>query len=274
MIEVSIDPTQPPEGDAPTETTRQNFAGARDAINAFMDLAASGRIGIFPGALPEGWVPADGRELSRYAYSGLFAVIGTTFGEGNGATTFNVPNLVDRVVVGAGDEYEEGATGGLAEVVLTLAQLPAHAHGGESGYGGSHDHNGASTTDGAHNHSLTASSGGSHSHGGYTDYAGSHTHTITFESLISTTSSVPYMHVGSPSGNTIVTSESSGSHNHTATVNSNGDHSHDGTTASSGAHSHSIDEDGAHSHTLTTAGGGEAHNNLPPYLAVNFAIKT
>lgn len=274
MIEVNIDPTQPPEGDAPTETTRQNFAGGRDAINALLELAASGRIGIFPGSLPEGWVLADGRELSRSTYSGLYAVIGTTFGEGNGATTFNVPNLVDRVIVGAGDEYAEGDTGGLAEVILTLAQLPPHDHGGESGFGGGHDHDGASSTDGSHNHSLTASSNGSHSHGGYTAYAGSHTHTVDFQSITSTASFGWNMRNGTSSGTTSVTSESSGSHSHTASVSTNGDHSHDGTTNSSGTHSHDLDTDGEHSHTLTSAGGGEAHNNLPPFLALNFAIKT
>ena len=45
------------------------------------------------GAVPVGWIPADGRALSRTTYAALFAAIGTTYGSGNGSTTFNVPDL-------------------------------------------------------------------------------------------------------------------------------------------------------------------------------------
>lgn len=42
---------------------------------------------------PSGWIPADGRALSRTAYAALFAILGTAFGAGDGATTFNLPDL-------------------------------------------------------------------------------------------------------------------------------------------------------------------------------------
>ncbi|ABR10483.1 tail protein [Microbacterium phage Min1] len=49
------------------------------------------------GPAPDGWVLLDGRAVSRAAFPTLFTLIGTTFGSGNGGTTFNVPDLRGRV---------------------------------------------------------------------------------------------------------------------------------------------------------------------------------
>ena len=58
----------------------------------------------------------DGRAVSRSDYSELFAVIGTTYGSGDGSTTFNLPNLKGRVPVGKDSSQTEfdtiGETGG------------------------------------------------------------------------------------------------------------------------------------------------------------------
>jgi hypothetical protein len=53
---------------------------------------AVGAMQLFAGTVPKGWVPADGRAVSRSAYVILFRAIGTTYGAGDGSTTFNVPN--------------------------------------------------------------------------------------------------------------------------------------------------------------------------------------
>ena len=58
----------------------------------------------------------------------MFNVIGTTYGTGDGSTTFNLPDLRDRFPVGAGDTYDAGDTGGEAEVTLTSNQMPSHNH--------------------------------------------------------------------------------------------------------------------------------------------------
>ena len=50
---------------------------------------------------PAGWLICNGAEISRETYGALFEAIGTTWGEGNGSTTFNLPNAIDRVVQGA-----------------------------------------------------------------------------------------------------------------------------------------------------------------------------
>jgi microcystin-dependent protein len=50
---------------------------------------------------PTGYLFCDGSAVSRTTYANLFAVIGTTYGAGNGTTTFNLPNLIDRFVQGS-----------------------------------------------------------------------------------------------------------------------------------------------------------------------------
>lgn len=97
---------------------------------------------IFPyvgAAAPTGWLLCNGTAVSRTTYAALFAVIGTAYGAGDGSTTFNLPNISDKVVVGVGGAKTRGATGGVASVTpsgsvsvanhtLTTAQIPAHNH--------------------------------------------------------------------------------------------------------------------------------------------------
>lgn len=51
--------------------------------------------------IPAGWLLCNGAGISRSTFSNLFAKIGTTYGNGNGSTTFNIPDLRDRYVIGA-----------------------------------------------------------------------------------------------------------------------------------------------------------------------------
>lgn len=92
---------------------------------------------------PSGWLLCDGTAVSRATYAALFAVVGTTYGVGDGSTTFNVPNLKGKVPVGldaAQTEFDTLAeTGGANTVTLTAAQsgMPAHSTGGMSA---THEH--------------------------------------------------------------------------------------------------------------------------------------
>lgn len=88
------------------------------------------------GSVPEGFLACDGSAVSRSTYADLFLAIGTAWGAGNGTTTFNVPNLTGRFVVGVGGTdgagnpvSSVGQTGGSESVTLTTAQIPAHTHG-------------------------------------------------------------------------------------------------------------------------------------------------
>ena len=81
---------------------------------------------------PSNWLICDGSEVSRTTYAELFEVIGTKYGEGDGSTTFNLPNKKGKVSVGwdMGDNlfHTIGNTGGEKEVQLTLEQMPSHTH--------------------------------------------------------------------------------------------------------------------------------------------------
>lgn len=76
---------------------------------------------------PNGTLACDGSAVSRTTYADLFAKIGTTFGVGDGSTTFNIPNMKDSVPVGldSGGGFAMGATGGSSTHNHTAA---AHTH--------------------------------------------------------------------------------------------------------------------------------------------------
>lgn len=80
------------------------------------------------------WLVCDGAAVSRTSYSSLFSVIGISFGGGDGATTFNVPDLRNRVPYGG----TVGVQGGSNDAV-TVSH--SHTGGSLSAAGGGHQHN-------------------------------------------------------------------------------------------------------------------------------------
>ena len=100
---------------------------------------------------PQGYLLCDGSAVDRTTYATLFGVIGTTFGAGDGSTTFNLPDLGGRVPLGVSSTHLLGSTGGSETVTLTESELPAHVH--EVPQHGHEDTIGATTPE--FSHSIT-----------------------------------------------------------------------------------------------------------------------
>lgn len=82
---------------------------------------------------PAGWLLCDGSAVSRTTYANLFTLVGTAFGTGDGSTTFNVPDLRGRSVIGVGTgsgltARARGDVGGAETHTLSEAQMPLHGH--------------------------------------------------------------------------------------------------------------------------------------------------
>lgn len=96
----------------------------------------TGEMKVWPASVaPSGFVLCDGSALSRTIYSGLFSVIGDTYGAGDGVTTFNVPDMRGRVAVGvdngAGVVSSNNSLGDVAGAethTLDVTEIPAHTH--------------------------------------------------------------------------------------------------------------------------------------------------
>lgn len=77
---------------------------------------------------PAKWMLCNGQAISRTTYAQLFAIIGTLWGAGDGSTTFNIPDLTDVFPMGAGTANPAASTGGAAQIVQTIDQMPKHDH--------------------------------------------------------------------------------------------------------------------------------------------------
>lgn len=125
--------------DAHTGTGPTGVANAR-LLQGFKDAPGTLK-DTFNSIAPNGWLIADGSAVSRTTFATLFEHLGTTFGVGDGSTTFNIPDLRGRDVVAldnqgtAGDAGRlsvantVGLTGGEELHALTTAELAVHSHG-------------------------------------------------------------------------------------------------------------------------------------------------
>jgi microcystin-dependent protein len=82
---------------------------------------------------PSGYLECDGGAVSRATYADLFAVLGTTWGAGDGVSTFNLPDLRGRAMIGVGTgptltNRPLGTIGGAERVQLSVGHLPPHKH--------------------------------------------------------------------------------------------------------------------------------------------------
>jgi microcystin-dependent protein len=97
-------------------------------------IAPVGSMWMYGGSsAPSGWLFCDASAVSRTTYSALYTIIGTTFGSGDGSTTFNLPDLKGRTPIGAGTgsgltARARGDKVGEENHALSTAELASHGH--------------------------------------------------------------------------------------------------------------------------------------------------
>lgn len=209
----------------------------------------AGAIQMFGGAsAPTGWLLCDGAVVSRTTYAALFAAIGTVYGAGDGSTTFALPNLKGRVPVGldaAQVEFDAlGETGGAKLHTLTVNEMPSHTHVQDAH---NHTQNAHTHTQNPHSHTVTDPG---HVHGQVV--TANATGTAERNDYDSDSAGQTYAQgVNTLSATTGVTVNSATATNQNTTA------TNQATTA-----------------TNQNTGGGAGHNNLQPYVVVNYIIKT
>jgi microcystin-dependent protein len=104
---------------------------------------------------PTGYLLCDGSVVSRTTYAALFAVIGTTFGAGDGSTTFKLPSFRDRMPIGAGASYSANTTGGSTDAVVV-----SHTHSATPSLSASHALTFTGDALGGHSHGIPTGAGG------------------------------------------------------------------------------------------------------------------
>ena len=132
------------------EATKYNFNGSD--LTGIEGIPTATIVPWSSASVPTGFLECAGAAVSRSTYSALFAIISTTYGAGDGSSTFNLPNLADNVPVGKSPGKALASTGGAnttpvapagnvstnvtgnvagstANATLSTGQLASHGHG-------------------------------------------------------------------------------------------------------------------------------------------------
>lgn len=282
-------PSNSIDWDNTNKSLRRESGGSFSSIGG--PVPAGGILMWGGAAAPTGWLLCDGTAVSRTTYADIFAAISTTYGVGNGSTTFNLPDMRQRFPLGkaaSGTGSTLGATGGAIDHTHTV---PAHYHG--MGTGATLN----VTSSGSHSHTID------HDHGSVTsgstspatDSQGDHYHRTIydglaggsdvcndepgiFKSMDASGSVYNYDLKTANSTPTKARTDTTGAHTHTVESHT---HSVDlpNFTGSSGSasHTHSAGDfsglvglvtGGVDGNASMTSGSGN-----PPYLVVNYIIK-
>ena len=169
------------------EATKYDFTGSN--LTGIEGTATGTILPWSTSSVPTGFLECAGAAVSRSTYSDLFGVIGTTYGVGDGSSTFNLPNLADNVAVGKSPNKALASTGGAntvsvtpagnisgstANATLSTSQLASHSHNAASfnytfcgvqnsgGYprGQNNGNTGSAGSGGGHSHNMSANFSG------------------------------------------------------------------------------------------------------------------
>lgn len=245
QFELALNPYLPGNPTAALQTATKQYADALFPVGSMIMWGSN--------TPPTNYLICDGTAISRTTYATLFGILSTTYGVGDGATTFNLPDLRQRFPLGkaaAGTGNTLGATGGAIDHTHTQ---PTHTHTVTS-----HTHSVP-----AHYHSTTAT--------GATiaiNSSGAHTHDMdTNES--STAAS---------GGDNVMVSTVQTTNDGLTTNSSSHTHSHSDFTGTVGLVTGGVNGDaamtsGSASPTTDAQGGDTTGTNNPPFMVVNFIIK-
>ena len=164
------------------EATKYDFSGAN--LTGIEGIPTATIVPWSTSSVPTGFLECDGAAVSRTTYSALFSAVGTTYGAGDGSSTFNVPNLTDKIAMGKSGTKALASTGGAETVAsggtiggstanstLSVAQLAQHQHdvllgntAGTQGFPHKNTGSGPTTSqtyystgqNGAHSHNMSA----------------------------------------------------------------------------------------------------------------------
>lgn len=200
----------------------------------------SGSIVMFAGSVaPEGWLICDGSAVSRETYSSLYSVIGDLYGSGDGSTTFNLPDLTGRVLIGSSSSHPAASSGGEEVHTLSATEIPSHSHSV-----GQHGHsNDITVTTPVLSHEITQA-------------------VFSYNAPGSTTKS------GLSGGTSSTYSAYSGS------TNTNATRTTDVAVADHPATDCTVDGsvDDCNAFDTSSVGLSDAHNNMQPYITLNYII--
>ena len=178
------------------EATKYDFDGAN--LTGIEGIPTATIVPWSSGSVPSGFLECNGAAVSRSTYAALFAIVGTTYGAGDGSSTFGLPDHQDNVAVGKSNNKALASTGGAntvansgsvttnvtgnvggstANATLSTAQLASHTHGGGFGNPGAVQNNVSNPSNqfpgGKPGNTGSAGSGGGHSHNMSATFSGS-----------------------------------------------------------------------------------------------------
>lgn len=126
-------PANPVDGDVYESYVYDSATGGWRSNHPYADtLPAGAVIPWSTNIAPPNWLLCDGSAVSRTTYASLYSVIGITYGAGDGSTTFNLPDMRGRTIVGRDSSDSDfvtlGQSGGTKTHTLSLAEMPNHRH--------------------------------------------------------------------------------------------------------------------------------------------------
>jgi len=223
---------------------------------------------------PAGSLLCDGAQQNRNTYAALYAILGgasSPFGQGDGSTTFNTPNLLGRMILGSGQGSglslrNLGDTGGEENHILTLAESASHTHS-------------ISINDPKHLHTLPAHghtfSDPGHNHGDPGHNHGlndpQHSHTISWTTNCTATSNLGRVQSGAAGAGGLIQNSGTGCYNSASGTGIQA--AGTGCTVANAAAINVNSVATGITASATSVGSGAGHNNMSPFLVLTYCIK-